>query len=106
MHSFDCGMSAWECGSTQPRSLLLGLAEAAMPVSLHHLTGHDVTLAKLRDVQDEAGQIIGAEVHDELDAWGKPFPVHARVVINAGGPFSDSIRKMADDKVPLALWWM
>jgi glycerol-3-phosphate dehydrogenase len=53
--------------------------------------------------QDEAGQIIGAEVHDELDAWGKPIPVHARVVINAGGPFSDSIRKMADEEVPANL---
>ena len=53
--------------------------------------------------QDEAGQIIGAEVHDELDAWGKPIPVHARVVINAGGPFSDSIRKMADEEVPISV---
>lgn len=53
-------------------------------------------------LQDEAGQIIGAEVHDELDAWGKPIPVHARVVINAGGPFSDAIRKMADEEVPIS----
>lgn len=52
-------------------------------------------------LQDEAGQIIGAEVHDELDAWGKPIPVHARVVINAGGPFSDCIRKLADEEVPI-----
>lgn len=48
--------------------------------------------------QDAAGQIIGAEVQDELEG-GKPFPVHARVVINAGGPFSDSIRQMSDEKV-------
>ena len=54
------------------------------------------------NLQDEAGQIIGAEVHDELDAWGKPISVHARVVINAGGPFSDSIRKMADEEVPIS----
>ncbi len=40
----------------------------------------------------EEGQISGAELTDSLT--GESWPLHARGVINATGPFADSIRKM------------
>ena len=40
--------------------------------------------------QDEALQVVGAVVEDQQS--GKRHEVHARVVINAAGPFSDSVR--------------
>ena len=40
--------------------------------------------------QDEALQVVGAVVEDQQS--GKRHEVHARVIINAAGPFSDSVR--------------
>lgn len=39
-------------------------------------------------------QVSGAELHDEIS--GEKLNVHAKVVINATGPFVDQIRKMDD----------
>lgn len=47
----------------------------------------------LQLIKDE-GKITGAEVKDRIS--GETFEVHARCVINATGPFGDSIRKMDD----------
>ena len=41
-------------------------------------------------LQDEGQNVVGAEVQDQLS--GHSFKVHARVVINATGPFTDSVR--------------
>ncbi|KAL5994510.1 Glycerol-3-phosphate dehydrogenase sdp6, mitochondrial [Asimina triloba] len=41
-----------------------------------------------------SGQVIGAHVRDNLT--GKYFDVYAKVIINAAGPFCDSLRKMSD----------
>ena len=49
-------------------------------------------------VQDESGLIIGAEVTDTLS--GKNTQVFAKQVINATGPFTDSLRKMSDPSKP------
>jgi len=51
--------------------------------------------------QDEKGQVVGAEVRDELGGSRKSVPVHARVVINAGGPFSDAVRRLSEVTVAL-----
>ena len=40
--------------------------------------------------QDESQRVVGALVEDQLS--GRSFPVHARAVINATGPFVDSVR--------------
>lgn len=45
-------------------------------------------------LQDEAGLIIGAEVRDNLS--GKSVAVYAKQVINATGPFTDTLRQMSD----------
>ena len=47
-------------------------------------------------VKDSHGKVIGAKVKD--NETGAVTTVHARVVINATGPFTDGLRQMADDK--------
>jgi glycerol-3-phosphate dehydrogenase len=42
----------------------------------------------------ETGRVCGAKVKDKLS--GKTFEVRAKQVVNACGPFSDSVRKMSD----------
>ncbi|XP_062155752.1 glycerol-3-phosphate dehydrogenase SDP6, mitochondrial [Alnus glutinosa] len=46
-------------------------------------------------LKDEVGErIIGARIRDNLS--GKEFDTYAKVIVNAAGPFCDSVRKMAD----------
>ncbi|GAV77192.1 DAO domain-containing protein [Cephalotus follicularis] len=46
-------------------------------------------------LKDEATQrIIGARIRDNIS--GKEFDTYAKVVVNAAGPFCDSVRKMVD----------
>ncbi|CAH1443798.1 unnamed protein product [Lactuca virosa] len=40
------------------------------------------------------GRVIGARIRDNLS--GKEFDTYAKVIVNAGGPFCDSVRKLAD----------
>lgn len=49
-------------------------------------------------MQDDNGIIIGAEVKDVLS--GNKVQVFAKQVINATGPFSDSMRQMSDPAKP------
>ncbi|KAL9265642.1 Glycerol-3-phosphate dehydrogenase SDP6, mitochondrial-like protein [Drosera capensis] len=49
-------------------------------------------------IKDEVrGRIIGARIHDNVS--GKEFDAYAKVVVNAAGPFCDSVRKLADKDV-------
>ena len=45
---------------------------------------------------EKSGRVCGARVRDKLS--GKVFEVKAKQVVNACGPFSDSVRKMSDSK--------
>ncbi|KAF5453415.1 hypothetical protein F2P56_028318 [Juglans regia] len=46
-------------------------------------------------LKDEVGErIIGARIRDNLS--GKEFNSYAKVIVNAAGPFCDSVRKMAN----------
>lgn len=45
-------------------------------------------------LHDHAGKVAGAKVRDGLD--GQEWDIHARVVVNATGPFADSLRRMDD----------
>lgn len=47
------------------------------------------------------GRIIGAQVRDNLS--GEEFVTYAKVVVNAAGPFCDSIRKLARADAPLMI---
>ncbi len=40
--------------------------------------------------QDDAQQVVGATIEDQQT--GRKTDVHARIVINATGPFADSVR--------------
>src|ERR1700761_603920 len=52
--------------------------------------------------KDEYGRLIGAKVKDRVPELNgkksKEFNIKARGIINATGPFTDSIRKLDDDK--------
>ncbi|KAG4910766.1 Glycerol-3-phosphate dehydrogenase SDP6, mitochondrial [Glycine soja] len=53
---------------------------------------HAEVVSLLKD--DDGKRIIGARIRDNLT--GKEFDTYAKVIVNAGGPFCDSIRKMAN----------
>lgn len=48
-------------------------------------------------LKDESGKLCGARVRDTIS--GEEFSVKAKCVVNATGPFTDSIRLMADPDV-------
>ncbi|WP_277631012.1 type 1 glycerol-3-phosphate oxidase [Atopococcus tabaci] len=59
--------------------------------------GYMVSRMKVVDLlQDENGRVYGAKVEDQLT--GETFDIRARVVLNATGPWSDTIRKMAEEE--------
>jgi glycerol-3-phosphate dehydrogenase len=45
-------------------------------------------------LKDDGGSVVGATVRDT--ETNQIITVHARVVVNATGPFTDSVRRMAD----------
>lgn len=45
----------------------------------------------------EKGKLVGAQVRDKES--GAVFPIRSKIIINAGGPFCDSIRKMDNPSV-------
>jgi Glycerol-3-phosphate dehydrogenase len=48
-------------------------------------------------IKDDKGKVRGAHLRDELT--GKEWDLKAKSVINATGPFTDSIRRMDDGQV-------
>jgi glycerol-3-phosphate dehydrogenase len=61
--------------------------------------GHALNYARVTELKRNAtGKLSGATVKDEIS--GNTFNVDAKVIINAAGPFSDSIRQMATPTVP------
>lgn len=49
-------------------------------------------------LKNDEGKTIGAKMKDQLT--GETYDVHAKVVINATGPFIDGIRKMDEENQP------
>mmetsp|Transcript_1276 Transcript_1276/g.3053 ORF Transcript_1276/g.3053 Transcript_1276/m.3053 type:complete len:462 (-) Transcript_1276:265-1650(-) len=49
-------------------------------------------------LKDSAGRVVGATVRD-LES-GRRMDVHAKVVVNAAGPFVDGVRAMSDPAAP------
>ncbi|KAG9441014.1 hypothetical protein H6P81_016868 [Aristolochia fimbriata] len=47
---------------------------------------------------EQSGNVIGSRVRDKLTE--KEFDIYAKVVVNAAGPFCDSVRQMADGSAP------
>ncbi|KAK2634067.1 hypothetical protein Ddye_028859 [Dipteronia dyeriana] len=49
-------------------------------------------------IKDESSQrVVGARIRNNIS--GKEFDTYAKVVVNAAGPFCDSVRKLADKSV-------
>ena len=48
--------------------------------------------ATVRSFEKADGQIRGAVVEDSLE--GRRFTIHARVIVNAGGPWTDAVRQL------------
>jgi len=88
-----CGAIVYYDGQQDDARMCLAIALTA--------TRHGATVANHVRVcsllKDAAGKCCGAHLRDELT--GKEWDVKAKSVINATGPFTDSIRKMDDDKV-------
>ena len=59
-----------------------------------------VAVTELIHQEDEKGQkkVIGAKCLDRYT--GKEFTVRAKAIINATGPYTDTIRKMDNEKIP------
>lgn len=56
--------------------------------------GRAVNYARVTDfIRDEMGALTGVVVRDQLT--GQSFELHARTIVNATGPVSDSIRQLA-----------
>ena len=61
--------------------------------------GNTLNYARVTDfARDSAGRLTGVSVTDQLS--GEKFSITAKVFVNATGPFSDSIRKLANASLP------
>ncbi|KAK6136194.1 hypothetical protein DH2020_030085 [Rehmannia glutinosa] len=76
--------------------LVAGDACSTCPDTIPHrsaaVLNHAEVISFLRD--EDTGRIVGARIRNHLS--GKEFDTYAKVVVNAAGPFCDSVRKMAD----------
>ncbi|CAL9069202.1 glycerol-3-phosphate dehydrogenase SDP6, mitochondrial-like [Musa acuminata AAA Group] len=78
-------------GQMNDSRLNVGLACSAALVGATVLN-HAEVISLIKD--DFGERIIGARIRDQLS--GKEFDAYAKVVVNAAGPFCDSVRKMAN----------
>ncbi|KAJ0967313.1 hypothetical protein J5N97_024230 [Dioscorea zingiberensis] len=82
-------------GQMNDSRLNVGLACTAALVGAAVLNHAEV----ISFIKDEFGErIIGARIQDKLS--GKEFETYAKVIVNAAGPFCDSVRKMANKDAP------
>uniref|UniRef100_A0A1B6E7D0 Glycerol-3-phosphate dehydrogenase n=1 Tax=Clastoptera arizonana TaxID=38151 RepID=A0A1B6E7D0_9HEMI len=88
-----CGALVYYDGQQDDARMCLAIALTA--------TRHGATVANhvkcLSLKKDAKGKLCGARLRDEIS--GKEWDVKAKCIINATGPFTDSIRKMDDPKV-------
>ena len=81
-------------GAFNDARMVIALVQSAEAAGAQVHNYHAVT----RLLKDEAGKIIGVDVHDTLtDTHTHRY---ATAVINATGPFSDTIRRMDDPDAP------
>ncbi|XP_054721428.1 glycerol-3-phosphate dehydrogenase, mitochondrial-like [Uloborus diversus] len=63
-----------------------------------NVANHVAVVELLKSEESGKEKVVGAKVKDMLS--GKTWDVHAKCVINATGPFTDSIRKMDNQQCP------
>lgn len=86
------GAAYWDAGTDDARLTLATVLSARLAgaVALNHARA----TAFLRD----GGRVVGAAVLDTISEV--QVQVHARVVVNATGPWSDQVERLADVRVP------
>ncbi|KAI5705537.1 hypothetical protein M8J76_006340 [Diaphorina citri] len=88
-----CGAIVYYDGQQDDARMCLAIALTA--------TRHGATVANhvrvTNLIKDDKGKVRGAHLRDELT--GKEWDLKAKSVINATGPFTDSIRRMDDGQV-------
>lgn len=77
----------------------MNLAVALTAIRYGATISNHVSVVKLLKEKDKDGQerLVGARVKDEMTL--KEWDVPAKCVINATGPFTDTIRKMDDPTI-------
>ena len=72
--------------------------EKRKSIFFNYFKNNDIYFGDFEFSKDGKRVLTGARVKDELT--GEQWDVKARAIINATGPFTDSIRKMDDQNVP------
>lgn len=101
------GRQGWRCcgaGGSGTGKLLLAVAVQVMALVIRKASASHVHSSLSPSqcsqvtglIKDERGKVVGAKVRDALT--GSMWDVHAKVVVNATGPFSDALRHMSDPK--------
>ena len=73
----------------------------ALKTNLEARGGHVFLRHRVQAIIQKDGVVEGAEVEDACG--GSVFPIEARCVVNAGGPWAGDIAQMAGVSIPLAL---
>ncbi|CAL1291074.1 unnamed protein product [Larinioides sclopetarius] len=94
-----CGALVYYDG--QHNDARMNLAIIITAARLGANVANHVAVTELLKKPDENGKekVCGAKVKDQIS--GKEWVIHAKSVINATGPFTDSIRKMDDQECPV-----
>ncbi|CAL8097050.1 unnamed protein product [Orchesella dallaii] len=92
-----CGALVYYDGQHNDARMNLSIALTA--TRLGATVANHCKVLELTKERDEEGiqRLVGAKVRDELS--GKEFNIRAKCIVNAAGPFTDSIRTMDDQKV-------
>lgn len=88
------GGVAYSDGEFNDSRMNVGLATTAAAHGAA-VANHVKVKSLLKDAQ---GKVIGVQAEDQLT--GESWPIRAKVVINATGPYIDGIRKMDDPQAP------
>jgi glycerol-3-phosphate dehydrogenase len=87
------GGLAYQDGQFDDARLAVALAQTATDLGASVLN-----YARVTTLLKQNGRVTGARVCDAES--GKEFPLHARVVINATGVFTDAVRRLDEPAVP------
>eukprot|EP00794_Sanderia_malayensis_P017819 gene17819-19597_t len=97
-----CGAIIYYDGQHNDSRMNLAIALTAIregATCVNHVEVLDLLKKKVTDDSNQQKEVIcGARVRDRTT--GDEWDIHAKSVVNATGPFTDHIRKMADPSVP------
>eukprot|EP00112_Aurelia_sp_Birch-Aquarium-sp1_P008696 Seg1964.6 transcript_id=Seg1964.6/GoldUCD/mRNA.D3Y31 product="Glycerol-3-phosphate dehydrogenase mitochondrial" protein_id=Seg1964.6/GoldUCD/D3Y31 len=97
-----CGAIIYYDGQHNDSRMNLAIALTAIrrgATCLNHVEVEELLKKKIRDENDVEKEVVcGARVRDGVT--GEEWDVHAKSVVNATGPFTDSVRRMGDEKTP------